>query len=94
MRASAAEKTAGHAVLVLFALQALVPIAYVLLLALSPQGVGQTGWGHVENLAAAWEQGRFSQYMRNSALIAVLVVGAALVLSLMSGYVLGILRPR
>ena len=40
-----------------FALQALVPIAYVLLLALGPQGAGQTGWGHVENFAAAWDQG-------------------------------------
>ena len=94
MRASAAERAVSHAVLVLFALQALVPIAYVLLLALGPQGAGQTGWGHVENFAAAWDQGHFSQYMRNSALVAVLVVGAALVLSLMSGYVLGILRPR
>lgn len=43
MRASAAERAVSHAVLVLFALQALVPIAYVLLLALGPQGAGQTG---------------------------------------------------
>ncbi|MCL3777234.1 MULTISPECIES: carbohydrate ABC transporter permease [unclassified Actinomyces] len=94
MSVSRAERALTYVVLLLFALQALVPVLYVLLLALGSERIGDSSWGHVENFATAWEQGHFSQYMTNSVLIAVLVVSLALVLSLMSGYVLGILRPR
>ena len=94
MRASRTERILNYVILVLFAIQALVPILYVLVMALSSQTIGDSSWGHLENFSAAWVQGHFSQYMRNSVIIAVVVVSAALVLSMMSGYVLGILRPR
>ncbi|WP_303325066.1 carbohydrate ABC transporter permease [Actinomyces radicidentis] len=94
MRASRTEKVINYVVLALFAAQALIPILYVVFLSLQSESVGDGSWGHVENYAAAWEQGHFSQYMTNSVIIAVLVVVLALVLSLMSGYVLGILRPK
>lgn len=94
MRASRAERVLNYVILVLFAIQALVPVLYVVVMALSSQTIGDDSWGHLENFAAAWDQGHFSQYMRNSMIIAVIVVSSALVLSLMSGYVLGILRPR
>ena len=94
MRASRMERAVNYMVLVLFAAQALIPVLYVVVLSLRSERIGDDSWGHVENYATAWEQGRFSQYMANSAIIAVLVVGLALVLSLMSGYVLGVLRPR
>lgn len=94
MTVSRTEKVVNYVVLALFAAQALIPILYVVFLSLQPEQIGDTGWGHVENYAKAWEQGHFSQYMRNSIVIAVLVVSLALVLSLMSGYVLGILRPK
>lgn len=94
MRASRTERIVNYVVLVLFAAQALIPVLYVVVLSLRSERIGETSWGHVENYATAWEQGRFSQYMTNSAAIAVLVVSLALVLSLMSGYVLGVLRPR
>lgn len=94
MRVSRTERIANYVILILFAAQALVPILYVLWLSLSSQRIGDHSWFHPENYAAAWEIGKFSDYMRNSVMIAVIVVAAALVLSLMSGYVLGILRPR
>lgn len=94
MRASRAERVLNYVILVLFAIQALVPVLYVVVMALSSQTIGDDSWGHLENFVAAWDQGHFSQYMRNSMIIAVIVVSSALVLSLMSGYVLGILRPR
>lgn len=93
MRASRGERVLTYVVLVLFAVQALVPVLYVLVLALGSQTIGDDSWWHPGNFAAAWVQGHFSEYMRNSVVIAVLVVSVALVLSLMSGYVLGILRP-
>lgn len=94
MRASRTERVLNYVVLTLFAVQALVPILYVLVMALSSETIGDSSWGHVGNFATAWQQGHFSQYMRNSVVIAVVVVSVALLLSLMSGYVLGILRPR
>jgi raffinose/stachyose/melibiose transport system permease protein len=93
MRVSKLERTVTTAVLVFFAAQALLPILYVLFVALSSQSVGDTSWGHFENFAVAWQQGHFAEYMKNSIVIAVIVVVVALVLSVMSGYVLGILRP-
>ena len=94
MTTTRTERTVNYVVLILFALQALIPVLYVIFLALSSETIGDASWGHLENFATAWEQGHFSQYMTNSVLVAVLVVCLALVLSLMSGYVLGILRPR
>lgn len=93
MRVSKLERTVTAVVLVFFAVQALIPIVYILFLSLSSANVGDSSWGHLDNYAAAWEQGHFSTYMRNSVIIAVIVVAAALFLSIMSGYVLGILRP-
>lgn len=94
MRISQRELIITRIVLVLFALQALAPILYVAYLSLSSQSIAVSSWGHIENYRLAWEQGHFSLYMRNSVVIAAIVVTSALVLSLMSGYVLGIMRPR
>lgn len=83
----------NYVVLVLFALSALTPILYVFKMSLDSEVIGESSWGHVENFGKAWEQGHFSSYMQNSIMVAVLVVFGALVLSVMAGYVLGILRP-
>lgn len=93
MKTSPAEKVVSYIVLIFFALQSLIPILYVLFLSLSSEKINDSSWGHIESFAKAWSQGKFSLYMKNSAMIAVVVVTSALVLSLMSGYVLGILRP-
>lgn len=82
-----------YVILGLFALSALTPILYVLKMSLDSEVIGESSWGHFENFAKAWDQGHFAAYMKNSILVAVIVVAAALALSIMSGYVLGILRP-
>jgi len=93
MKPSQTETVINYVVLAFFALSALTPILLILNNSLSAEAIGQTSWGHIENYAKAWEQGKFSFYMKNSVIIAVIVVLSALVLSVMSGYVLGILKP-
>ena len=73
MTTTRTERTVNYVVLILFALQALIPVLYVVFLALSSETIGDASWGHLENFATAWEQGHFSQYMTNSVLVAVLV---------------------
>ena len=80
MRPSRTEQLINYVVLTLFAAGALLPIVRILVLSLQPQSFGGEGALHFENYAAAWEQGRFSVYMRNSIVVALLVVSVALVL--------------
>ena len=82
MRPSRTEQLINYVVLTLFAAGALLPIVRILVLSLQPQSFGGEGALHFENYAAAWEQGRFSVYMRNSIVVALLVVSVALVLPL------------
>ena len=44
------------------------------------------------NFADAWDQGHFSTYLRSSAIVAVSVVVASTVLSILSGYAFGLMR--
>ncbi|PID97875.1 MAG: sugar ABC transporter permease [Actinobacteria bacterium] len=93
MRVSRNEQVLNYLILALFAAYALIPILRVLFLSLQPEKIDGESGIHIENYAKAWEQGHFSDYMVNSLIIAVIVVSSALILSLASGYVLGILRP-
>ncbi|HHT41348.1 MAG TPA: carbohydrate ABC transporter permease [Actinomyces sp.] len=93
MKPSRAEQIFNYVILTLFAAFALLPILRVVVLSLQPETIGGEGFLHFENYAKAWEQGHFSEYMKNSVMVAVLVVTVALILSLASGYVLGVLRP-
>lgn len=93
MKSRSFETIVNYVVLAFFAFSALTPILLVVHSSLSPEAIGQEGWGHVGNYVKAWEQGNFSLYMKNSVVIAVIVVASSLVLSIMAGYVLGILRP-
>lgn len=95
MRVSAAERTMNYAVLILFALLALGPILTIVITALSPQlGSGATGPLHLENLLDAWTIGGFGRSLGNSAVVAVIVVAASVVLSLGTGYAFGTMRFR
>lgn len=87
------ELMADYVVLALFAASALAPIVYVLKMSLDSEIIGESSWGHFENFGKAWDQGHFASYMQNSVWVAVVVVFSALALSIMSGYVLGVLRP-
>ena len=93
-RGSTAHRAASYVVLVLFALLALGPVATVLAAALSPESPADGEGLRPANFADAWVQGRFGEYMATSALVAVVVVVAAVLLSIMSGYAFGTMEFR
>lgn len=90
MKVSAGEKYANYAILVLFALIAVGPLLSIVTTALTaPSGGFSTA-----NFAEAWAAADFGRYLQTSALVAVLVVGLALVASLLAGYAFGTMRFR
>ncbi|MHB1065199.1 MAG: carbohydrate ABC transporter permease [Georgenia sp.] len=96
MRISGAERLGNYVILLVFTVIALTPIVTILVTALSPETPVDAAAGavHPENFGRAWEQGRFGEYMRNSVVVAVIVVVVAGVCSLMAGYALGAFRFR
>ncbi|RJK98018.1 carbohydrate ABC transporter permease [Vallicoccus soli] len=97
-RVSRFERTTNYLVLGVFAVLALTPVLSVLVAALGPDDSATAGpvttvaGLHVGNFAEAWDVGQFGTYLRTSLLVSVLVVAAALVLSLLSGYAFGVMR--
>lgn len=91
---SSFERVATHALLIVFAIVAVYPLVSIVLLALSPASDIVTGF-HVpsaptlDNLARAWDEGRFGEALLNSAIVAIAVVVVSVVLSVLSGYALG-----
>ncbi|WP_422632017.1 carbohydrate ABC transporter permease [Pseudokineococcus basanitobsidens] len=77
-----------------FAVLALGPVVTVLAAALTPERASDGGGLRPQNFAEAWVQGRFGDYMTTSALVAVVVVVAATLLSIMSGYAFGTMEFR
>lgn len=96
MTISRTERTMNYVVLVLFAAFALAPVITILVTALGPENLAAAREGgiHLENFAAAWEQGRFSQYMRTSVIVSAVTVSVALVCSVMAAYALGTMKFR
>lgn len=88
------ERLSSFVILGLFAISALYPLITVFITSLEGPGATDTSWWNVENYGLAWEEGNFSHYMKNSVIISTLVVSTALVLSIMTGYVLGVIRPK
>ncbi|GAA2016757.1 carbohydrate ABC transporter permease [Pseudokineococcus marinus] len=93
-RGSAAHRAVSYVVLVGFALLALGPVVTVVAEALSPERAADGAGLRPQNFADAWVQGRFGDYMATSALVAVVVVVAATLLSIMSGYAFGTMEFR
>ncbi len=92
------ERYLTHLALGAFALVTLVPVAGIVLTALQKPG-GLTSFGsfdgvHLHNFATAWRDGHFGAYLRSSAIVAVSVVAASSVLSVLAGYALGMMRFR
>lgn len=91
------ERVATHALLIVFAVVAVYPLVSIVLLALSPSSDIITGF-HIpseptlDNLAHAWDEGRFAEALLNSAVVALTVVALSVVLSVLSGYALGTMR--
>ena len=94
MRISVAEKAANYVLLIGFSLFAIAPVAGIFSTALSPQNGVAEGGPHWRNFLDAWRIGRFDEALLNSALIAALVVGVAIVLSILAGYAFGTMRFR
>ncbi|MHA6512369.1 carbohydrate ABC transporter permease [Tessaracoccus sp. Z1128] len=92
MRVGAGEKVLNYVVLTLFAAYALFPILTIALTALGPQSRVTTPGPHFSNIADAWEIGGFAEALTRSLMVAVLVVGAALTLSVLAGYAFGTMR--
>lgn len=88
------ERLGSFLILCIFAVSSLYPIISVFIRSLESTVATDDSWGNVDNYAEAWADGNFSHYMKNSVMIAVLVVSTALILSIMTGYVLGVIRPK
>lgn len=94
MNVSAGEKALNYLILTLFTLFAVFPIVTIFLTALGPQlGVATPGphWG---NFADAWHEGDFGPALLRSLLVALAVMPASLVLSIVAGYAFGTMRFR
>jgi raffinose/stachyose/melibiose transport system permease protein len=95
---SRTEQTVGYVVLGVFSLIALLPIAGIVFTALQdPDGgasFGSFDGLHFGNFKDAWEEGNFGTYLKSSVLVAVVVVGGAGFLSILSGYAFGMMRFR
>jgi raffinose/stachyose/melibiose transport system permease protein len=92
------EQLLNYAILTVFAAIALYPVLGILATALGAPGE-TAGFRlpsglHFENFSNAWTEGHFSSYLRSSAIVAVSVVAASTLLSILSGYAFGLMRFR
>lgn len=93
------DRVLNHALLAFFAFAALGPIAGVVLVALHPPDAAITGFAvpdalDFESFRRAWEEGRFGESLKASAIIAgVTVVGSA-ICSVLAGYAFATMRFR
>ena len=91
-------RAAQYGILILFALYVLVPFMWVIFTALKsnleiaqdPLGI-PPNW-RFENLAQAWNQGKFSRYFINSVIVTVPIVILVVSLSCLAGYGLARLK--
>ncbi|MBX3083873.1 MAG: carbohydrate ABC transporter permease [Anaerolineae bacterium] len=89
-----------HVILMFFLLAAVLPLIGTLLtsfkdptdLAASPFALPKE-W-HWENYSRAWSEGRFGDYFLNSIIVVVAVVGISVVLTVLSGFAMGLLKFR
>ncbi len=87
-----------YTVLGVFSLFALLPIVGIVVTALQRQGssanFGTPDGLSFSNFSRAWEQANFGDYLQSSALVTVVVVVAACLLSVLAGYAFGLMRFR
>jgi raffinose/stachyose/melibiose transport system permease protein len=88
MTSTRTERIFNYTILSVFSVIALFPLVAVAAQALHLPHLDFSTFGE------AWRQGHFSTYMRNSLMVAVVVVVVATVLSIMSGYALGTMEFR
>ena len=92
------EQVLTYVVLGCFSLLSLVPIVAILVTAVQDPGgsasVGRPDGLHLGNFATAWDEGHFGSYLTSSAIVAVCVVAAATLFSVLAGYAFGMMRFR
>ena len=93
MKVSRGEVTMNYVILVAFAIFALTPVITILLTSVAPP-LGESGGIHLDNFARAWTVGGFGRSLGNSVVVAVIVVGLSLMLSVLAGYAFGTMRFR
>jgi raffinose/stachyose/melibiose transport system permease protein len=91
------EHALAYAILIVFSLLAILPIADVVLVALNPPGTLPSGAGlpkvwSLDSFAKAWTYGLVGQSLVNSFIVAAAVVIGSALLSIMSGYAFGTMR--
>ena len=89
MKVPLVERVLDEIILVVFTLFAIFPIITIIATALGPQLGDPSGGLHWENFAVAWDEGGFSQSLLRSALVAILVLPVALIVSIFAGYAFG-----
>jgi len=91
------EISVNYLILVVFSVVALWPVISILVSAFGSAGP-ESGGGlmgiHPENFVTAWDQGHFTQYMRNSVMVSCLVVVLAVLCSVLAGYAFGTMTFR
>jgi raffinose/stachyose/melibiose transport system permease protein len=95
--ASGVERAVTYAVLVLFSVLALAPIAVIVLTAMHPPGALLTGVELPDSLSlatfrSAWDAGGFGRLMASSLLVSASVVALTTVLCIPAGYAFGTMR--
>jgi raffinose/stachyose/melibiose transport system permease protein len=92
------EQALTYTLLGVFSLIALAPLAGIVLTALqgpgSAAGFGHPAGLHFGNFGTAWRDAHFSAYLRSSLIVAVSVVVASSLLSILAGYAFGLMRFR
>ena len=91
---AAAERWLSYAVLTVFSLVAVYPIANILLLAFNPPDAPVTGFGipaHPElgSFALAWNVGHFGEALLSSFFVAATVVVVVVIVATLAGYAFG-----
>jgi raffinose/stachyose/melibiose transport system permease protein len=93
----AGERALTYAVLAVFTLLAVAPLAAILLAAMHPSGALMSGVELPQSLSlstfrTAWDEGGFGRLMASSTLVAVSVVGLTTLLCIPAGYAFGTMR--
>ncbi|WP_246956803.1 carbohydrate ABC transporter permease [Brachybacterium sp. Marseille-Q7125] len=91
MRVTKGETALNYIILIGFAAFALTPVLGILLTSISAP-LGEPDGIYLSNFVDAWTIGGFGRSLKNSVLVAVIVVGLATVLSVLAGYAFGTMR--
>lgn len=92
------EQTATYAILGVFSLLAILPIAGIILTAVQAPG-SSAGFGHFDgihlsNFSRAWDEGNFGSYLKSSLIVSFVVVTVSSFVSILAGYAFGRMRFR